>query len=82
MKDRTYNSFRDIKDASFGSRVKPRRADGGRIHVVVIENPDALNAATGTGQHGVGGSEGVRKGIRVRHSVRKTDGKNIASGSG
>ena len=50
MKDRNYNSFRDIKDASFGGRVKSRRADGGRIHVVVTENPDALNEATGPGQ--------------------------------
>jgi hypothetical protein len=80
MKDRTYNSFRDIKNASFGGRVKSRRADGGRIHLVVTENPDALNDATGGGQHGVRPwSEGIRQGIR-EHSIRKTDGKNIASG--
>jgi hypothetical protein len=86
MKDRTYNGFRAIKDASFGDQVKSRRADGGRIHVVVTGNPDAWDEATGEGQHAVrpqsGWSEGIRKGIRVHRSLRKTDGKNIASGSG
>jgi hypothetical protein len=83
MKDRTYKSLRDIKDASLGGRVKSRRADGGRIHLVVTGNPDALNDASGAGQHGVRPwPEGIRKGIRVQHSLRKTDGKNIASGSG
>jgi hypothetical protein len=49
----------------FGGPVKSRRADGGRVHVVVTDNPDALNSATG----------------RNQTRVQKTDGKNIASPS-
>ena len=66
MKQRTYNSFRDVKRALFGGPVKSRRADGGRVHVVVTDNPDALNGATGECK---------------QTRVQKTDGKNIASPS-
>lgn len=66
MKERTYKSFRDVKRELFEALAKPRRADGGRVDIVVGDDPGAFNEATGG---------------RNQTRVQKTDGKNIASPS-
>jgi hypothetical protein len=66
MKERTYKSFRDVKRESFEALANPRRAEGGRVDIVVADDPGAFNEATGK---------------RNQTRVQKTDGKNIASPS-